>query len=280
MAIVLWSSLRQLEAIRSAFFISLTQGGACQRLDSDTKADLLEWAEREGIDPDWLLHDTEETFADSVPETDVGSIGRVALAWNRGIMQDAGDSYSKAVVEGTRTTTAIAPDTDYGPDRSSAHWDRWENFLTTSAMLRFMATLEQYEIDALKALLYYRPHGSGVPTDEYVEEEAQEDVIHETPETKSQVQYYQRPALWTWMRRSAEDNIQRRLIFSRVYDISFPKPDFGKKHAELCDMRNAIAHGRDRVDINFRELIQIHCYVMKTLIAIRDIVHEKYRLIL
>lgn len=280
MAIILWASLRQLEAIRSAFFISLTEGGACQRLGRDSKADLLEWADREQIDPKWLLHDSEETFADSVPETDVGSLTRVALAWNRGIIHDAGDSYGKAVVEGTYTTTTIFPDTDYGPDRSSAHCDRWENFLTTSAMLRFMATLEQFEIETLKALLYYRPQGTGIPTDEYVEEEAQEDVVHEIPESRSQVLYYKRPALWTWMRKAAEDNIQRRQIFSRVYDISFPQPDFGKKHAELCDMRNAIAHGRDRVDITVRELIQIHCYVMKNLIAIRDVVHEKYLLIL
>ena len=46
-------------------------------------------------------------------------------------------------------------------------------------------------------------------------------------------------------------------------------------------MRNAIAHGLcDRVDISLSELSHIHGYVMKTLIAIRDTVSEKYRLIL
>ncbi|MGB7086605.1 MAG: hypothetical protein WBD47_13700, partial [Phormidesmis sp.] len=78
----------------------------------------------------------------------------------------------------------------------------------------------------------------------------------------------------------AEDNNQRRQIFSRVYDIRFPKPDFGKTHEELREMRNAIAHGRDRVDISLSELSHIHGYVMKTLIEIRDTVSEKYRLIL
>jgi hypothetical protein len=147
-------------------------------------------------------------------------------------------------------------------------------------MLRFMATLEQFEIDTLKALLYYRPHGTGIPADEYVEQEVTEDVIYETPQKQSQVLYFKWPALWTWIRKSAEDNGQRRQIFSRVYGISFPQPTFGKKHAELCDMRNAIAHGRDRVDITLRELIQIHCYVMTTMLSIRDVVFGKYRLIL
>ena len=55
MAIVLWASLRQLEAVRSAFFISLTTGGVGRSLAFNKKADLLEWAEQEGIDPQMLL---------------------------------------------------------------------------------------------------------------------------------------------------------------------------------------------------------------------------------
>jgi hypothetical protein len=195
-------------------------------------------------------------------------------------MQDSGSAYAKAMVEGTRTTTSLNPETDYGVERSSAHWDRWENFLTTSAMLRFMATLEQFEIDTLKALFFYRPQGTGDSTDKYVHVEAAEDVVHEIPEERSQVLYFRRPALWTWLRRSAEDNSQRRQIFSRVFDIHFPQPTFDKKHNELCEMRNAIAHGRDRIDITLRELIRIHCYIMSTMISIRDLVLEKYRLIL
>jgi|GEM_PF-5872559 len=280
MAIVLWASLRQLEAVRSAFFVSLTQGGACRKLASNTKADLLEWAKQEGIDPQWLLHDSEDTFADSVPETDAGSINRVALAWMRGIRHESGDSYSKAVVEGTLSTASINPGTDYGPERSSAHWDRWENFLTTSAMLRFMATLEQFEIETLKALLYYRPEGTSILPNKCVAQEVQEEVIHEEPEKKGDVYYYKYPALWTWIRPSAEISYQRRQIFSRVYGISFPKTGFDKKHDQLCEMRNAIAHGRKRIDITLHELIQVHGYVTKTMLTIRDTVYERYRLIL
>src|SRR4029450_4558629 len=95
MAIVLWSAHLQLAAVRSAFFISLTQGGACQRLAKNNKADLLEWANREGIDPQWLLHESEETFEGSVPDTDGGPIAGVALAWTRGIIKDAGSAYPK-----------------------------------------------------------------------------------------------------------------------------------------------------------------------------------------
>ena len=45
-------------------------------------------------------------------------------------------------------------------------------------------------------------------------------------------------------------------------------------------MRNAIAHGRKRIDITLHELIQVHGYVTKTMLTIRDTVYERYRLIL
>jgi hypothetical protein len=195
-------------------------------------------------------------------------------------MHDAGSAFSAAVVEGTRNTTSLDPNQDYGVDRSSASWDRWENFLTTSAMVRFMGTLEQFEIDTLKALLFYRPGGAGLPIEEYETEEALEEVVHEEPEERSQVLYFKRPVLWTWIRKSAEENTQRRQIFSRVFDIRFAEPNYGKKHADLCEMRNAIAHGRKRVDITMRELIQIHCYVMTTIIDIRDKVLDKFKVLL
>jgi hypothetical protein len=145
-------------------------------------------------------------------------------------------------------------------------------------MLRFMAALEQFEIDALKALLYYRPQGRGVPKDEHVVETVEESVIFEKPETKSQVDHYRFPPLWTWIRQSAENNFERRKIFSRVYDIDFPQPKFGKKYAELVEMRNAIAHGKSNVNITIFELVQIHCYAASTMLNIRSAILERYQL--
>lgn len=278
MAIVLWSGLRQMEALRSAFFVSLTQGGACEWLRSNDRADLLEWADREGIKHEWLLLAGESL--DDIGRSKIDSVYRVGLAWALGILNDTGSDYGKIAVESTRTTSVLNPDTDYGPERSSAIWDRWDNFLTTSAMVRFMATLEQFEIDTLKALFYYRPQGLGVPADEHIDEEVEESIVFEKPESRSQVAYYKSPPLWTWIRPSAENNNERRQIFSRVYEIKFPQPQFGKKHSDLCEMRNAIAHGRDRVDITLRELIQIQCYVTTTMLAVRDLVFERYRLLL
>lgn len=267
-----------MEALRSAFFVSLTQGGACQWLRSNETSDLLEWADREGIKHEWLLQTGESL--DDLDNSKIDSVSRVGLAWNWGIINDTGADYGKIAVEGARTTVALNPETDYGPERSSANWDRWDNFLTTSAMVRFMATLEQFEIDTLKALFYYRPQGLGVPAVEHVDEEVDEKIVFEKPEIRSQVAYYKSPALWTWMRQSAENNTQRRQIFSRVYEIKFPQPAFGKKHSDLCDMRNAIAHGRDRIDVSLRELIQIQCYVTTTMIAVRDAVLQRYRLVI
>lgn len=281
MAIALWSALRQMESLRSAFIVSLTQGGATLSLRSNNKADLLKWAKREGIEPEWLLQPSETI--DDLDSTSLNSVSRVGLAWSRGIFLESGAYvFARVAAEGTRTTTAINPDSDYGPDRSSANWDRWDNFLTTSAMLRFMATLEQYEIDALKALLFYRPQGLSVPAEEHIDEEVEERVIFEQPKFKNKKQgaVYQFPAIWTWIRPSAEANTERRKIFSRVYNINFPPPKFGKNHEELCDMRNAIAHGRARIDITLRELIQIHCYITTTMFEVRDSIRERYRLIL
>lgn len=248
-------------------------------LASNDLNDLFEWAEQEGLKSEWLLQ-TNETI-DEVKASGLQSIDRVGLAWNWAIINELGPvDYAKMVAEGTRTTTAINPSKDYGPDRSSAHWDRWENFLTTSAMVRFMATLEQFEIDALKALFFYRPQGMGIPFEEYEEVEVDEKITSEHPEIREQTAYYKFPPLWTWIGRSAMDNAQRRQIFKRVYDIQFPQPKFGKKHADLCEMRNAIAHGRQRVDITLMELIEIHCYVTKAMLAVRDTIRTQYRLIL
>lgn len=48
---------------------------------------------------------------------------------------------------------------DIGLDRSSSGWIRLPNFITSSALIRVLGAMEQFEIDVLKALLYYRPHG-------------------------------------------------------------------------------------------------------------------------
>lgn len=174
----------------------------------------------------------------------------------------------------------LNPERDHGVERSSASWERWENFLTTSAMVRFMATLEQFELDALKALMYYRPEGMVARVQGLPPIEAQEEVVHERPIERDQVWYYERPAIWTWMRRSAENNTERRQIFSRVFGIKFPQPTFGRRHQDLCELRNMIAHGREAVLITVNDLLQIHGYVTSTIIEIRDRVLEKYQVAL
>jgi hypothetical protein len=268
-----------MEALRSAFFVSLTQGGACQWLRNNDVSDLLQWADREGLEREWLLQ-TGETPADLL-DSEMDSVSQVECAWAQGIFKETGAfNYGRIAAESARTTRAINPDTDHGPDRSSANWDRWDIFLTTSALVRFLATLEQFEIDTLKALFYYRPQGLGVPAEELIEEEVEERVVFEQPDIRSNVVYYKSPPLWTWIRQSAENNIQRRHIFKRVYDVSFPQPNFGKTHSDLCDMRNAIAHGRDRIDVTLRELIQIQCYVTATMIQIQDTVFKRYLLLI
>ena len=191
-----------------------------------------------------------------------------------------GENYGAVLAEGRRTTEAISPDTDHGTNRSSAHWDRQANLLTTSILLRLLATLEAFETDALKGLFYYRPTGSGTPVTEFEEEEVDENVIFEEPVRKQQVDHFKLPPLWTWIKRSAEDNTQRRAIYSRVYGITFTQPDFGKKLSDLYEMRNAIAHGRKRVDVSIGLIFNVDAYVANSMIHLRDQNYENYRLII
>lgn len=46
-----------------------------------------------------------------------------------------------------------------GLDRGGGGWWRGATFCITSAFIRLLGALEQIEVDVLKALLYYRPHG-------------------------------------------------------------------------------------------------------------------------
>src|SRR5262249_162463 len=105
-------------------------------------------------------------------------------------------------------------------------------------------------------------------------------VVQEKPEKRGGEFYFKFPVLWSWLRKSAEDSVQRRQIFSRVFGISFPKPAFGKSESDLREIRNAIAHGRTRIDVTTRALMQIQGYVRRTIIAIRDAVRERYKLVL
>lgn len=148
-------------------------------------------------------------------------------------------------------------------------------------MLRFLGAWEKFEMDALKCLLFYRPLGMGAPASEFPDETAGENVVCEVPVKRSDgKKTYALPAMWTWIRSSAENNTERKRIFSQVYGIDLDRPDkkdFGWTYDELYDMRNAIAHGRDAVEITVGELLKVHNYVIKSMLSTVDKVFDRYR---
>jgi len=285
MSVVIWAGLRQIEAVRNSFFLSLTQGSAVSAMNSDDVDKLKEWIYREGLGDWWERLNGLENLSvpqssEELPDIPRENVIRFDALWGTATTLCHSDS-ARVIGEGTRTTDQISPENDFGVERSSASWSRWENFVTTSAMLRFLGAWEKFEMDALKCLLFYRPLGMGAPASEFPDETAGENVVCEVPVKRSDgKKTYALPAMWTWIRSSAENNTERKRIFSQVYGIDLDRPDkkdFGWTYDELYDMRNAIAHGRDAVEITVGELLKVHNYVIKSMLSTVDKVFDRYR---
>ena len=282
MPVVLWAGLRQLEAVRFSTFLAISQGTASGVMNSADLSHFEEWVSLEVLNGEWTkwslrtLDPPESTDNLTLPPKNAL---RFNFLWNI-VNTFCHPDVFRVVGEGTRTTEKIAPDNDFGVGRSNAGWlGRWENFVTTSAMIRFLGALEQFEFDALKGLLFYRPLGHGTQFDSTVEQSVEEDVIREHPETRGGVEYYTKPPLWTFIRKTAVDPHERRQIFSSVYGINLENPDqFGWTLDELWEKRNAIAHGRDEVEITIGALLKIHNYVIKSMLNLTDQIRDQYRL--
>lgn len=167
MPVVLWAGLRQLEAVRFSTFLAISQGSASGVMNSADLAQFEEWVRLEDLNGEWTkwnlrsLDPPESTDNLKLPAKNAL---RFSFLWNI-VNTFCHPDVSRIIDEGSRTTARIAPDEDFGVGRSNAGWlGRWENFITTSAMIRFLGALEQFEIDALKSLLFYRPHGWCNPT--------------------------------------------------------------------------------------------------------------------
>jgi len=151
---------------------------------------------------------------------------------------------------------------DIGEERSGAGWKDPGNFLITSAFVRLLGTLERFEMDVLKALFFYRPSGLlGVEADQ-ITITASSDVFLEEPEKSGDSLIYRKPAVWTWLRKQAENNVERRKIFSQVFGIK-TVPDSGSQLNEWYEKRNRIAHGRQGVRMLLGEYINVDVFISK-----------------
>jgi hypothetical protein len=212
MPVVLWAGLRQLEAVRFSTFLAISQGTASGVMNSADLSHFEEWVSLEDVNGLWTkwnlrtLDPPEST--DNLPLPSKNAL-RFNFLWNI-VNTFCHPDVSRIVGEGARTTGKIAPDDDFGVARSNAGWlGRWENFITTSAMIRFLGALEQFENDALKCLLFYRPLGHGSELDATLAQTVDESIIREVPEKRDGIDYYIKPPLWTFLRQTAERPVLR-----------------------------------------------------------------------
>lgn len=172
-----------------------------------------------------------------------------------------------------------------GEERAGGGWRDPANFIITSAFVRLLGAGEQFELDVLKSPFYYRPHGHLLgPAEESVEIEVEYDVVREVPRQdpdSKDVKIYSKPALWTWLRKQAENNPERAKIFKRVFEIEVIPPGYKNKDKDQWyEKRNLIAHGREGVQMTFGEFIDVEAFVVKSMIHISEQCREKLKLLL
>jgi hypothetical protein len=251
----LWLGLRQTESLREALMITLN--GTPRRGQT-----IREWLAAQDVPPYERITDEETllwmTFDD-------GFKSRVGISPE--VLTRRSNSPNDAMV-------------DMGEERSGAGWKDPANFLVTSAFVRLLGASEQFELDVLKALFYYRPLGILGPDTEAVDQLVEPDVILEKPMMENDKQVYSKPQIWTWLRKSAENNVERTKILKNVFGID-PIPDGYKprQRDDWYEKRNKIAHGRAGVKMKLGEYIEVDAFVAKAMIHISNQCLDKLKLI-
>jgi hypothetical protein len=255
-----------MQAIRESVAFTLKEG-AVDRGSGKPNEFFAEWLKAEGVEPFFYRLMPEETLHLSLLSTIENAVSEHGVDMLR--IQMAG-TYSRF------------NEPDVGSDRSSTGWDRLPNFITSSALVRVLGAMEQYELDVLKALLHYRPagkqHSSGGQ-----HEDADMCVVTEAPDAEGR---YAMPALWSWMRKPAENAVERRKIYKSVFGIECYPPTFGKlKPSEIrayyksvYEQRNAIAHGRESVNVTLADYCKAEAFALTMFIHLSSVCTEKYSL--
>jgi hypothetical protein len=261
--IALWYGLRQLQAIREALGWTLDRelhfhdGNKQIRLNDETRAS-------------WLAG---QDCASNAPS--------IYSAIDEHRNQLLGAEAYEAIQLGRRSR-ALDLD-DHGHERSGAGWEKAIEFCITSAFVRLLGAWEQYELDVLKALFYYRPGGELLgPPEEQVVREAEVDVVREEPSSDG----YVKPPIWTWVRKHAENNIERRKILARVFAIEVTPGTTNKernenncKRDDWYDKRNAIVHGRKQVIMSLHEFLEVEVFIFRSMRHLSRAVLARHQLV-
>jgi hypothetical protein len=109
-------------------------------------------------------------------------------------------------------------------------------------------------------------------------------LIKEQPTRRNGTDFYRKPVLWTWIKKSAENNIERRKILSNVYGIHlFPLAGRKGKNDILksCyEKRHAIVHGRDLIEMKLNEFCDVEILVTESVRWITRHCREELKLII
>jgi len=286
--IVVWAALRQLEALRESLAWTLN-GKFLFRATEEEASYLL----------------SKEKFVDGWTLLPLDSETLPVWLRQQGLMKFTGgtqpsidtaiESYrlhllGPAAPNALRFGQLSAQDgDDFGAQRSGAGWFRTINFCITSAFVRLLGAWEQYEIDVLKALFYHRPTGQPLgPAEERILTSVKESVIREvpTPDPDDRKRFlYAKPPVWTWVKKHVENSEERRKILALVFDIE-ATPGTNKERVlnnsyrkNLQEKRNAIAHGRNAVEITLAEYVEADVFVYRSVVHLAQQCRERHTLI-
>jgi hypothetical protein len=269
MGIVIWAALRQLEALRESVAFTIENGAFKYTIfREDGKLNVEEfaqWISDQGITPVIIIPKDLQT------EEQIGEEEVNLLISMENFLEE--HYPNKRFVWKTNSTSQNAP--DFGVHRSGVGWHSLPNFIITSAFVRLLGASEQFELDVLKSLLYYRPRGKPEPSDINDVITIASDVVTEEPNESGA---YFKPSIWTWIKKSAENNIERRRIFKQVYGIEatpevfsgLNKNAINKYRNELYEKRNAIAHGRASVEMSLGDYCTAEMLVIETIRVIEQ----------
>lgn len=279
MGLILWAGLRHLQALRE----SVAWGLAGQAIRDELPRNLRDV----GTDRAYMwLRD--QGLADAIPQP-LQNATTDPLAPEFAIM-NVMDRFRHLRLPSACLPYAHPPNPrslpddldDVGVERSGAGWQMSANFIITSAFVRMLGAYERFELDVLKAVFYYRPAGRLGHALDRVTEEVTREVVLEEPKTaddkndkKNEV--YEKPSIWTWMKRQAEHNETRKDIFKKVFQIERLK-ELNDQWKELYDKRNAIAHGRSQVLMPLKEFMDAEVLVERAMIYIAEQCLEKLKL--
>ncbi len=266
MGLAVWAALRQVEALRESVAITLEEG-AIQRGRKPNREELATWISEQEVKPVIL------TPRDFETEEQIGEDFVDLLLSMEGFLKER-YPLARAVQDEMRRINHDSP--DFGVHRSGVGYHSLPNFVITSAFVRLLGASEQFELDVLKCLLYYRPGGKTESLDGFEPVTVTSEVVTEEP---GESNAYSKPPLWAWIKQSAENNVERKKIFKRVYGIDTTPQEFNgwrkqsdvnKYREDLYKKRNAIAHGRENVTMPLKDYCTAEMYVIEVILTIRQ----------